>query len=146
MRRLVEYQFSGYRSPEVNQYGNDNKYNCASNKSNSAAHIFDYRDSTGGMGATVSVVIPWFVDQYEKGRSWQALAWWMHDNLPHCGLYFFPSLAAFNITWHETNKEKVIKSYIDPKGILTKPEMGNYDGDHSKLYEGFPVLKTKSYI
>ncbi len=133
--------FSGYRSPSVNQSGNDNKLGCASNESNYAAHIFDHKDKNDKIGATVSVVIPWFTDQYEKGRQWQDLAWWIHDNLPHCGLYFFPSLAAFNITWHETNKEKTIYSYIAPKGCLTKKGMDNYSGEHSKFYEGFPILK-----
>ena len=133
--------FSGYRSPLVNQTGNDNKLNCASNESNFATHIFDHKDSNGEIGATVSIVIPWFADQYEKGREWQSLAWWIHDNLPHCGLYFFPSLAAFNITWHESNKEKTIYSYINPKGCLTKNGMGNYEGDHSQYYEGFPKLQ-----
>ncbi len=133
--------FSGYRSPSVNQTGNDKKLNCASNESNYASHIFDYRDKSNSIGATASIVIPWFADQYERGRDWQALAWWIHDNLPHCGLYFFPSLAAFNITWHESNKDKTIYSYINPKGCLTKPGMDNYSGDHSEHYEGFPRLK-----
>ncbi len=133
--------FSGYRSLLVNQTGNENKLNCASNESNYAAHIFDHKDSNGEMGATVSVVIPWFADHYENGQSWQDLAWWIHDHLPHCGLYFFPSLAAFNITWHETNKEKTINSYISPKGCLTKEGMSNYNVNHSKHYEYFPVFK-----
>ena len=133
--------FSGYRSPSVNQTGNENKLNCASNESNYAGHIFDYKDASGGIGATVSIVIPWFADQYENGKSWQDLAWWIHDCLPHCGLYFFPSLVAFNITWHETNKEKTIYSYIDPKGSLTKKGMDNYEGDHSQYYEYFPELQ-----
>lgn len=71
---------------------------------------------------------------------WRSLAWWIHDNLPHCGLYFFPSLTAFNITWHEVNKEKTIHSYINPKGCLTRAGMENYEGDHSGWYEGFPEL------
>ena len=136
--------FSGYRSPEVNQFGNENKLNCASNQSNYAGHIFDYKDADGALGATVSVVIPWFADHYEAGKSWQDLAWWIHDHLPHCGLYFFPSLAAFNITWHETNKAKTIQSYIPPKGYLTKPSMSNYAGDHSMHYTYFPELKYSS--
>ena len=134
--------FSGYRSPAVNQFGNENKLNCASNEANYAAHIFDYRDSTGSIGATVSVVIPWFADQYENGRSWQDLAWWIHDHLPHCGLYFFPNLAAFNIAWHETNKEKTIHSYIAPKGCLTRQGMANYDVDHSEYYGYFPKFRS----
>ena len=133
--------FSGYRSPSVNQFGNDNKLNCASNEANYASHIFDYQDSTGAIGATVSVVIPWFSDQYENGKSWQDLAWWIHDHLPHCGLYFFLSLAAFNITWHEKNKEKTIHSYIAPKGCLTKKGMSNYEVNHCEYYEYFPEFK-----
>ena len=131
--------FSGYRSPSVNQAGNEKKLNCASNESNYAGHIFDYKDANGQMGATVSVVIPWFADKYENGSDWRSLAWWIHDHLPHCGLYFFPSLAAFNITWHESKKEKTVHSYIKPKGCLTKQGMVNYEGDHSDWYEGFPI-------
>jgi hypothetical protein len=133
--------FSGYRSPSVNQFGNENKLNCASNEANYASHIFDYQDSTGAIGATVSVVVPWFADQYENGKPWQDLAWWIHDHLPHCGLCFFPSLAAFNITWHETKKEKTIYSYIAPKGYLTKEDMSNYNGNHFEHYAYFPKLK-----
>ena len=132
--------FSGYRSPLVNQTGNEKELNCASNKSNYAGHIFDYKDADGHMGATVSVVIPWFADKYEQGADWRSLAWWIHDNLPHCGLYFFPSLCAFNITWRETNKEKTIHSYIAPKGCLTKQGMANYESDHADAYPGFPEL------
>ena len=135
--------FSGYRSLAVNQFGNDNKLNCASNAANYAAHIFDCKDAGGHIGATVSVVIPWFADQYEKGRDWRSLAWWIHDNLPHCGLCFFPPLAAFNIKWHEANKEKTIHSYVKPKGCLTCAGMENYEGNHSSWYEGFPALKSR---
>ena len=132
--------FSGYRSPSINELCNEKKLNCASNKANYASHIFDHKDSNNHKGATVSVVIPWFADKYENGTDWRALAWWIHDNLPHCGLYFFPSLSAFNITWHEENKEKTIRSYIKPKGCLTKKGMDNYEGDHSEFYEGFPEI------
>lgn len=136
--------FSGYRSPAVNETGNEKQLSCASNESNYAAHIFDYPDKNDDLGATVSVVIPWFADQYEKGdREWQALAWWIHDHLPHCGLYFFPKLAAFNIRWHETDKEKAIRSYVEPRGYLTKKGMDNYTGDHSDWYEGFPEFVGK---
>ncbi len=64
--------FSGYRSPVVNQTGNEKKLNCASNESNYARHIFDYKDDQG-LGATVSIVIPWFADLYNNGK-WQRLA------------------------------------------------------------------------
>lgn len=133
--------FSGYRSPAVNEVCNQNKLNCASNEANFAGHIFDHRDSSGSIGATASIVIPWFADQYEQGNSWQDLAWWIHDHLPHCGLQFFPALSAFNITWHENKKDKTIYSYIDPKGWLTKPGMDNYEGDHSAQYGYFPEFR-----
>jgi len=133
--------FSGYRSPSVNNLCNEKKLNCASNEANFASHIFDYKDKNEHIGATVSIVIPWFADQYENGRDWRDLAWWIHDHLPHCGLYFFPKLSAFNITWHETDKEKTIRSYISPKGTLTKKGMDNYLGDHSEFYQGFPEMK-----
>ena len=67
--------FSGYRSPDVNQLCNEKKLNCASNEANYAAHIFDYKDKNDHLGATVSIVIPWFADQYEIGRDWRDLAW-----------------------------------------------------------------------
>lgn len=60
--------FSGYRSPSVNELCNEKKLNCASNEANYAAHIFDHKDKSGSIGATVSVVIPWFTDQYQNGE------------------------------------------------------------------------------
>ena len=92
---------SAYRSPVVNDFGNRNKLNCASNENNYAAHIWDRRDVNGFMGATACIVVPWFADRYEAGADWRQLAWWIHDHLPYSELYFFPRLAAFNITWHE---------------------------------------------
>ena len=35
---------SAYRSPSINEFGNRNKLNCASNEKNYAAHIWDRRD------------------------------------------------------------------------------------------------------
>ncbi len=130
---------SSYRSVAVNDFGNKNKLSCASNESNYAGHIWDRRDTNGYMGATACIAIPWFTEKYEAGADWQSLAWWIHDHLPHSGLYFFPKLAAFNISWHE-KPVKTIQSYVDPKGCLTKPGMDNFDGDHSALYQGFPQL------
>jgi hypothetical protein len=60
--------FSGYRSPSVNQIGNEKNLRCASNDASYAGHIFDHRDMEGCIGATVSIVIPWFADRYEQGR------------------------------------------------------------------------------
>ncbi|GAA0594305.1 hypothetical protein [Caenispirillum bisanense] len=123
---------SAYRSCEVNGFGNANKLNCASNEANYAGHIWDRCNAAGCMGATACIVIPWFADRYEAGTPWQAMAWWIHDHLPYSELCFFPKLAAFNITWHET-PARTIYSYAEPKGWLTKPGMPNHEGMRSGI-------------
>ncbi|GAA5194564.1 hypothetical protein [Ferrimonas gelatinilytica] len=59
---------SAYRSPEVNAKGaeNGNQYNCASNESNFAGHIWDYRDAEGHLGGTVCIIVNAFVPYYER--------------------------------------------------------------------------------
>lgn len=131
---------SAYRSPTVNEFGNRNKLNCASNEKNRAGHIWDQRDENGHMGATACIVIPWFADRYAATGDWTPLAWWIHDHLPYDSMYFFPKLAAFNLRWHEA-PERRIDSYAPPKGCLTRPGLSNHDGDHSASYAGFPHLK-----
>jgi hypothetical protein len=132
---------SAYRSPAVNAFGNANGYSCASNEANRAGHIWDQRDGEGCLGARTSVVVPWFADRYAAGADWRSLAWWIHDHLPYSTVMFFPKLAAFNITWRELRRP-LIKSYIAPKGILTRPGMDNFDGDHSAHYPDFPPYKA----
>lgn len=130
---------SGYRSPAVNAKGaeNKNQYNCSNNEANYAHHIWDYRDNNSEIGATACIVVNSFVDYYEKTGDWQALAWWIHDNVPgYSSLYFFPKLAAVNIRWSPT-PEKWIKSYVPPKGTLTKPGEENHNGRHEALYREF---------
>ena len=129
---------SAYRSPEVNAYGNAHFQNCGSNERNRARHIWDQRSKDGGMGAMTSIVVPWLVDHLDKGMSWQAMAWWIHDHLPYSELQFFPKLAAFNISWHELPRRR-ISSFAPPRGVLTKPGLPNHDGDHSDQYRGFPA-------
>lgn len=124
---------SAYRSPTVNDFGNKNKLSCASNEANYAGHIFDKRDAGGFCGATVTVVVNSFIGYYERTGDWQAMAWWIHDNLPPTSLYFFPKLAAFNISWHE-KPDRIIKSYVSPKGTLTKPGMDNFAGSHESRF------------
>jgi hypothetical protein len=137
---------SAYRSELVNGFGNDKQregngaYKCASNESNFAGHIWDKLDKNGRMGATACIVVPWFVDRFEKAADWRSLAWWIHDHLPYSSMYFFPNLCAFNLTWHE-EPERRIDSYIAPKGTLTKLGEGNQNRSHEDMYEGFPVLK-----
>ena len=127
---------SAYRSPAVNQLGNEKGHSCASNQANFAGHIFDRLDANGHMGATATIVVNSFVDYYERTGDWQAMAWWIHDNLPPTSLYFFPGLCAFNITSHDAPKRK-IASYIKPIGILTRPGMDNFEGRHEQAYKNF---------
>jgi hypothetical protein len=91
------------------------------------------------MGATATIVLPWFVDQYEDGADWRSLAWWIHDHLPYSSLCFYPKLAAFNIQWRE-QPERRITSWIAPSGILTRPGMANHHCTHATNYAGFPAL------
>jgi hypothetical protein len=132
---------SGYRSAAVNEFGNKNKLNCSTNASSAADHIWDMRDFDGCMGATACVVVPWMIDIYRDEEDWQKLAWWIHDHLPYASLCFFPKLCAFNIQWHERPK-RAIQSYVRPRGTLTKPGMANWQGDHSKFYQGFPPVRN----
>jgi hypothetical protein len=126
---------SGYRSPAVNQTGNENGLNCASNEANFAGHIWDRRDGAGRMGATACVVVNAFIPYYEQSGDWQAMAWWVHDHLPYNVLEFFPRYAAFNLGWREKPERKIL-SFIPPKrGYLTRPGMDNHSGSHADAYQ-----------
>jgi hypothetical protein len=131
---------SGYRSREVNEFGNRNKLNCSTNAATAADHIWDMRDADGCMGATACVVVPWLVDNCDHQEDWQRLAWWIHDHLPYASLCFFPKLWAFNIQWHERPARR-ISSYVAPRGVLTKPGMANHEGSHAEWYTSFPDLQ-----
>lgn len=133
---------SAYRAPALNAFGNAHGLNCASNRTNRAGHIWDARDAAGRMGATACVVVPWFADRFAAGADWRALAWWIHDHLPYNSLQFFPKLAAFNINWRE-QRQGIIRSYIAPRGVLTRPGMDNHDADHGSWYQGFPALRSE---
>lgn len=130
---------SAYRSPAVNAKGSENKnqYNCSSNESSFGHHIWDYPDKNGHLGATACIIVNSFIPYYEETNHWQALAWWIHDNVEgYSSMYFFPRYAAFNIRWCE-DPEKTIKSYIQPKGTLTKPGMENATETHENDYEEY---------
>jgi hypothetical protein len=129
---------SGYRSPEVNAFGNKHFGNCASNENDRARHIWDQRSADGGRGAMATVVVPWLIDHTEAVDRWEGMAWWIHDHLPYSELQFFPKLAAFNIGWHEKPRRR-ITSFASPRGLLTKPGLPNHEGDHSAFYPGFPA-------
>ncbi|MFT7595724.1 MAG: hypothetical protein ACI8R4_003055 [Paracoccaceae bacterium] len=107
---------SGYRSPSLNRFGNENRLNCARNDYPLECHIWD-RGQGDDRVAGASVVIPWFADQYDKGRDWRDLAWWLHDHLDYSDIWFFPKLCAFNLTWRALPLRR-IDSYIAPRGRL----------------------------
>ena len=127
---------SGYRSPEVNELGNKNRMNCASNARNSAAHIWDQRDDRGFCGATACIVIPRYREYFERTGDWMSLAWWIHFHVPdYYEMCFFKEQCAFNIRWYEGNDgQKSIKTY------LKNPETGDKSslvsrGVIQKLYQ-----------
>ena len=130
---------SAYRAPAVNAIGNRLGLNCATNERNRARHIWDQRAADGSMGAMACIVLPWFADRYAAGADWRAMAWWIHDHLPYSELQFFPRLAAFNLGWREQPRRE-IRSYIPPRGLLTRPGMAGHEGSHAAWYAGFPRL------
>ncbi len=124
---------SAYRSATINDIGHRKGYGCASNWRNFARHIWDVRDENGAFGATACIVIPWFADRYAAGEDWRALAWWIHDHLPYSEMCFYPRLCAFNIAWHELPK-RIIRSYIDPKGVLKTSDTPSSTASHADWY------------
>ncbi|WP_439601864.1 hypothetical protein [Devosia sp.] len=135
---------SAFRSKEVNGFGNEMQrakkkgYTCAKNEDNYAGHIWDELDASGQMGATACVIVPSFWDSFQQDGDWRKLAWWIHDHLPHAGLYFFPTYWAFNISWHE-KPVRSIRSYASPLGTLTAPGMSNSDGSHEAEWTGIEI-------
>ncbi len=139
---------SGLRSCDLNHFGSTRvkPQKCAANYKNYGGHIWDQRDGEGYIGACVTVVIPWFADRYAYERDWRDLAWWVHDHLPYSEMYFFPKLAAFNLSWHERPKRS-IGSYVWPKGLLLR---AGHEPDESLKqrqgrYADFPPLRGITY-
>jgi len=140
---------SAYRSSEVNGYcnrryvesgGTDLGYYCSDNGYSAARHIWDRCDEAGCMGATATVVIPWYLERFEQTGDPRPLAWWIRDHIPaYAELMFFPWLCAFNIRWYEGPSDKtiILDDGID-ETILSERSMPNFDEDHGALYEGFP--------
>lgn len=105
---------SGYRCPEVNAKGaeNKNQYRCASNERNYARHIWDYPDKHGNYGATACVVVNSYLPYYEATKDWKQLALWIENNIfEYSEICFYPKLCAFNISWNEQSK-MTKKSYV----------------------------------
>lgn len=126
---------SAFRNCTVNAYGNENGHNCSSNEVTYADHIWDRRDKDGHMGACATIFLPRFADKMEKyDGKWSDLAWWIHDHLPYHSQYYFSEQGHLNLGWSE-NPQKLIYSYVNPKGYLTKPINENWSGDHSYQYK-----------
>ena len=136
---------SGYRAPELNQYGNENKLNCARNDNPIECHIWDWGTGDDAIAGT-SLAIPWFTDQYEAGRDWRDLAWWIHDHLPYSAMWFFPKLCAFNLDWRPEPR-RMIGSYIAPRGLLLRQGDAPSEPLEARRarYADFPPLRGIAY-
>jgi hypothetical protein len=133
---------SAYRSPTVNDFCHqrsgkgDFSYFCSENRFNYARHIWDRRDDAGFLGATATIVVPSYIEHFERTRDCRPLAWWIRDHIEHYAeLAFYPRLCSFNIRWYEGLSEQQI-TWVDPphRETITKAGMTNFDGDHSALY------------
>ncbi len=136
---------SGYRSPALNRFGNENRLNCARNDYPLECHIWDRGEGEDRI-AGASVVIPWFADQYATGRDWRDLAWWMHDHLEYSEIWFFPKLCAFNIAWRPSPLRR-IDSYIAPRGTLVKAGKAPDEtlAQRQARYGDFPAFRGIAY-
>ncbi len=134
---------SGYRSEALNTYGNENKLNCARSDNPIECHIWDW---SGPPIAGTSLVVPWFADQYDSGRDWRDLAWWVHDHLPYSEMLFFPKLAAFNLVWRPV-PQRTISSYIAPRGMLLRSdeEPSEEPEVRAARYADFPPFRGIAY-
>lgn len=138
---------SAFRSAELNDFCHrkllegDRAYFCADNEYARARHIWDHRDSAGFMGATASVIIPWYLPRFEETNDPKPLAWWIKDHVPgYAEMGFYPWLCAFNIRWYEGPASKVITlSDGETSTRLTDRDTANFNEDHRALYEGFPA-------
>lgn len=136
---------SGYRSPELNAFGNENGLNCARNTHPLECHIWD-RGAGDARIAGASVVIPWFADRYASGRDWRDLAWWLHDFLDYSEIWFFPKLCAFNIAWRPKPLRR-IDSYIAPRGCLLRAGEAPDESlaARQRRYTDFPAFRGIGY-
>ena len=130
---------SGYRSPELNRFGNENRLNCARITYPLECHIWDLPDVEV---AGASIVLPWFSQQYDEGREWRDLAYWLYDHLPFAEVWFFPKLCAFNLSWRPSTPRR-IDSYIAPKGTLVKADAEPAENlaMRRKRYADFPAFR-----
>jgi hypothetical protein len=135
---------SAYRSPTLNGHchelykqGVSDSW-CTCNEDNAAYHIWDRRDGAGHLGATATIVIPSYIEKYERTGDWRPLGWWIRDHIEHYAqVQFFRTLCAFNIRWYEGPADQSI-GYLDPptREVLTRRDAPNFQGDHSAFYDG----------
>jgi len=140
---------SAYRSPTVNDFchqkrrAGDLAYYCSDNVYGAARHVWDLRDADGYMGATASVIVPWYLERFAASGDYRPLAWWIRDHVPaYAEILFFPWLCAFNIRWYEGPSDQTIyQDLVEREDIvLTRRGMANFEGDHGDRYPGFPRL------
>jgi hypothetical protein len=134
---------SAYRSPTLNKFCNERfiagekECWCTDNEMNSARHIWDRRDAAGNLGATATVVIPSYLEHYERTADFRPLAWWIRDHVPaYAEIYFFPKLCAFNIRWYEGEADQAVW-FLDPprRELLTRRGEPGFECDHRNEYE-----------
>ncbi len=145
---------SAYRSPTLNAFCNE-RYRagdtacwCVDNEANYAEHIWDRRDADGFLGATATVVIPGYLDYYERTQNWRSLAWWLRDHIAeYAQIFMFRRLCAFNIRWYEGPSDQAIV-YLDPplREVLTNRNMANFAGEHRALYADVPFLAARTQV
>ncbi len=139
---------SSYRSPALNHFGatEAKPQRCARNPANYAGHIWDMRDEKGRMGACACIVIPWFADRYAAGRDWRDLAWWVHDHLDYSAMWFFPKLAAFNLTWRE-EPARSIDGYMPRRISLLRAgdDPAEPYAVRAERYSDFPPFRGIAY-
>ena len=133
---------SAYRSPTLNAHCHELYKQgvtdawCTCNEDNAAYHIWDRRDDQGNLGAVATIVIPSYIEHYERTQDWRSLGWWMRDHLEHYAqVQFFRTFCAFNIRWYEGPSDQSI-GYLDPptRETLTQRGASNFDGDHHASY------------
>jgi hypothetical protein len=145
---------SAYRSPTLNAFCNE-RYRagdtacwCVDNEANYAEHIWDRRDADGFLGATATVVIPGYLDHYERTQDWRPLAWWLRDHVAeYAQIFMFRRLCAFNIRWYEGPSDRAIV-YLDPpvREVLTNRNMANFAGEHRAEYADVPFLAARARV
>jgi hypothetical protein len=143
---------SAYRSPSVNDFCHqrykqgDRACFCSDNGYNAARHIWDRRDADGFAGATVSILLPAYIEHHARTGDWHSLGWWIRDHIAdYEEVIMMPWLGAFNIRWYEGPLSGAIR-YSDgtTRHVLTERGAADFDGDHRALWEPAlaPILQA----